>query len=207
MSFLVRGLLAMACVAWPTLAQAQAEAAAAPAPENVRVYMRNQGSPLTFSARAERGSGPATWCISPCERQLAPGDYQLKLNGVTVPDTLKLRKSGTVRGEYHAHNEARSAAWLAANVGGIIGGVFLTVGVAGNTKWAFAVSGGVLAGAAAIFFITYRADRASISFTPDPPPDVRGMPDPASMTGTRHASIERPSAGSLPRGLGFRIVF
>jgi hypothetical protein len=95
---------------------------------------------------------------------------------------------------------------LALNVGGIIGGVFITVGLAGGSPNAFYVGGGVLAGAGAIFLITYRADRASISFTPDPPADVRGVPDPAT-SGSRHSTLERPSFGGTPRGLGFRIAF
>jgi hypothetical protein len=208
MSFVVRGLLAAAFIAWPSLAQAQTANTAPPAaPEKVRVYMRNEGAPLTFSARPERGTDAATWCISPCDAHLAPGDYRLKLNGVAVEDPLKLHEPGTLHGEYHSYSGTRSGAWLALNVGGIIGGVFITVGLAGGPKWGFAVGGGVIAGATAIFFITYRADRASISFTADPPPDVRGMPDPASMSGTRHAVLDRPAFGSSPRGLGFRVAF
>ena len=208
MSFVVRGLLAMACVAWPTLAQAQsATPAAATAPQNVRVYMRNEGSPLTFSAQPQSGPGAATWCVSPCDTHLAPGNYRLKLNGVAVDDTLSLRKPGTLHGEYHSHTGRRSAAWLALNVGGIVGGVLLTVGLTGNSKGTAIVGSGVLVGAAAIFFITYRSDRATISFNPDPPPDVRGMPDPATMSGARHSSLEPSSFGSLPRGLGVRVAF
>ncbi|HET7538223.1 MAG TPA: hypothetical protein VFK05_00075 [Polyangiaceae bacterium] len=208
MSFVVRGLLAVACVAWPTVARAQAaNTAAASEPETVRVFMRNQGAPLTFSARPERGPGVATWCISPCDARLAPGDYRLKLNGLAIDDTLKLQRPGTLRGEYESHSGMRSAAWLAANLGGIIGGVFITVGLAGGPKWAYAAGGGVLVGATAIFFITYRRDRASFSFSADPPPDVRDMPDPASMSGTRHAALERPRFGSEPRGLGLRVAF
>jgi len=138
---------------------------------------------------------------------LAPGDYRLKLNGVAVDDALKLQQPGTLHGEYHSHTGMRSAAWLALNIGGIIGGVFITVGMAGGPKWGYPVGGGVLAGATAIFFITYRSDRANISFTADPPPDVRGMPDPASMSGTRQAALDRPAFGSEPRGLGFRVAF
>jgi len=211
MSFVVRGLLGVACVACPTLAQAQsappAPAVPAAAPAPVRVYMRNEGGPLTFSAHAESGHDQATWCISPCDARLLPGDYQLKLNGVKVDDTLTLRQPGTLRGEYHSRTGTRSAAWLALNVGGIIGGVFITVGLAGGPKATYAIGGGVLAGATAIFFITYRADKATVSFTADPPPDVRGMPDPAGTSGSRHAALERPSLGSTPRGLGFRIAF
>jgi hypothetical protein len=207
MSFVVRGLLGAALLAWPTQAQAQtAPAAASPAPAPLRVYMRSAG-PLTFSAHAESGHESPTWCISPCDARLPAGDYQLELNGVTTGDTLALRQPGTLRGEYVSHAGAREGAWLALNVGGIIGGVFITVGVASSSPTAFAVGGGVLVGATAIFFITYRADRAKVSFAPDPPPDVRNMPEPAPMSGTRHAALEPSSIGSTPHGLGFRIVF
>ena len=208
MSFVVRALFGVASVACPALAQAETAKAAPPtAPAPLRVYMRNEGSPLTFSARTESGHGTPTWCVSPCDAHLAPGDYRLKLNGVTADDTVALRQPGTLHGEYQSRSGLRSAAWLAANLGGIIGGVFITVGIAGGSKTAFYVGGGVLVGAGAIFFITYRADRATVSFTPDPPPDVRGMPDPATMSGSRHASLEHPSPSSTPRGLGFRIAF
>ncbi|HYP78078.1 MAG TPA: hypothetical protein VER12_19030 [Polyangiaceae bacterium] len=208
MSFVVRALLGVAVVACPSLAQAQnAPAAAAPAPAPVRVFMRNEGAPLTFSARAKSTPAQPTSCISPCDAHLLPGDYQLKLNGLAVEDTLTLRQPGTLHGEYHSRAGTRSGAWLALNIGGIIGGVFITVGVAGSSKNAFYVGGGVLAGSAAIFFITYRSDRASFSFTPDPPADVRGMPEPAPMSGPRHAGLERSSLGSTPRGVGFRIAF
>lgn len=169
--------------------------------------MRNEGAPLTYSAQSQSGHRPTTWCISPCDAQLAPGDYQLKLNGVKVEDTVTLHRAGTLRGEYQSRAGTRSAAWLSLNVGGIIGGVFLTVGIAGGSKNAFYASGGVLAAATAIFFITYRADSATVSFAPEPPPDVHSMPDPAAMSGARHAAIDRPSWGSTPRGLGFRVSF
>lgn len=208
MSFVVPALLGVASVACPALAQAQSAPAVPPTlPAPLRVYMRNEGTPLTFSAHAESGHATPTWCISPCDVRLAPGDYQLKLNGQAVDGNVALREPGTLHGEYQSRAAARSAAWLALNVGGIIGGVFITVGAVGGPRSTFIIGGSVIAGASAIFFITYRADRASINFTPDPPADVRGMPDPASMSGSRQASLERPSAGSTPRGLGFRIAF
>ncbi|HEY0464919.1 MAG TPA: hypothetical protein VGC79_11945, partial [Polyangiaceae bacterium] len=208
MSFVVRGLLGVASLAWPALAQAQtAPAAASPAPASVRVYMRNQGAPLTYSVHPKSGHASPTWCISPCDARLLPGDYQLKLNGVKVGDTLTLRQPGTLHGEYQSYAGTRQGAWLALNVGGIVGGVFMTVGLASSSYTAFAIGGGVLAGATAIFFITYRSDRAKLSFTADLPPDVRGMPDPANLSGTRHAALERSSIGSPARGLGFRIAF
>lgn len=208
MSFVVRGLLALACISWPTLAQAQAaKQAAAAAPEKVRVYMRNEGAPLTFSAQAKSGPRATAWCVSPCDARLVPGDYRLTLNGLAVDDTVKVRQTGTLHGQYESFSGTRSGAWLALNIGGIVGGVFITVGAVGGAKWTYAAGAGALVGATAIFFITYRTDRAHISFTPDPPPDVRGIPDPASMTGTRHASLDRASFGSVPRGLGFRVAF
>jgi len=207
MSFVVRGLLVGACVAYPSLAQAQsAPAATATAAAPVRVYMRNEGSPLTFSAQSESAHEQTSWCVSPCDTRLAPGDYQLKLNGVKVQDTVKLRQAGTLHGVYDSRAGTRSAAWLSLNVGGIIGGVLLTVSVAGSSKNAFYFGAGVLAASTAIFFITYRADRATVSFTPDPPPDVRNMPDPAVISGSQHATLDRPSLGSTP-GLGFRVAF
>jgi hypothetical protein len=208
MSFLVRGLLGVACVACPSLALAQSAPAPAAnsAPAPVRVYMRSEGSPMTFSAQSEADHKQTTWCVSPCDRQLSPGDYRLKLNGLKVEDTLALQRAGTLRGEYHSRAGTRSAAWLSLNIGGIIGGVFITVGIASSSKNAFYVGGGVLASATAIFFITYRADRATVSFTPELPSDVRNMPEPAA-SGARHASLDRPSFGSTPRGLGFRIAF
>lgn len=169
--------------------------------------MRSEGAPLTFSAHAESSHGTPTWCISPCDRHLLPGDYQLELNGRAVDGTVALRQPGTLHGAYESKAGTRSAAWLALNMGGIIGGVFITVGLAGGSKTAFAVGGGVLAGAGLLFVITYRSDRASVSFTPDPPSDVRDMPDPATLSGARHASLEQSSPRSTTRGLGFRFAF
>jgi len=245
MSFVVRGLLVAASVAWPALAQAQSATAGAtapaavpvpapaaapasahtpapapatapapapatapaPAPAPVRVYMRNEGAPLKFSAQPASGQGTRAWCISPCDVHLSPGDYQLELNGRTVDTKLPLNRPGTVHGEYESRAGTRSAAWLALNLGGIIGGVFITVGIAGSSKNAAYVGGGVLAAATAIFFITYRSDRASISFSPETPPDTRGMPEPAPAGGPRRAALEPSSLHSMPRGLGFRIAF
>jgi len=208
MSSVVRALLGVASVACPSLAQAQAAPAAPPTTSApLHVYLRSDGPPLTFSAHAESGQGRASWCISPCDVQLAPGDYRLALNGRALDDAVAVRRPGTLHGEYQSRAGTRSAAWLALNVGGIIGGVFITAGIAASSVTGVAVGGGVLAGATAIFFITYRSDRAVVSFTPDPPPDVRGMPDPAPMSGPRHAFLEPTSLGSTPRGLGFRIAF
>ena len=209
MSFVARGLLGVASVACPTLALAEpAPKAALPAaPAPVRLYMRNAGPPLTFSAQPESAQGTRASCISPCDVRLSPGDYRLKLNGRAVDDPLPLRRAGTLHGEYESRAGLRSSAWLALNLGGIIGGVFITVGAINSSPAGVAVGGGVLVGAGAIFVITYRADRATVSFTPDPPPDVRGMPEPATMSGARQASLEPTSPRSMPRGLGFRIAF
>ena len=209
MSFVVRGLIAAAIVGAPALAQAQAapEAAAAPSAPPLHVYMRNAGSPLTFSARADTDHGTPTWCISPCDVRLAAGNYELKLNGVTADGKLALRQPGTLHGEYHSRAGARSLAWLSLNVGGIIGGVFITVAALGGPSWAYAAGGGSIAGAGALFVISYRSDRATISFTPEQPPDVRGMPEPASASRSGAAASERASLGSTPRGVGLRIAF
>jgi len=210
MSFVVRALLGGVSVALPAIAQAQtapAPAAPAPAAAPLRVYMRNEGPPLTYAARPESGPGRPTWCISPCDARLSPGDYRLELNGVHVRDTVNLRQPGTLRGEYESNSGTRSAAWLALNVGGIIGGVFITVGAASSSPTGYALGGGVLAGATAIFFITYRADRAKVSFTPDPPADVRDMPVPAGAGDARRAALEPGAPGGPARGLGFRVAF
>src|SRR4051812_21867999 len=53
---------------------------APPAPKAVRVYMRSGTDPLLFSARAKNDDGTPTLCSAPCDAQLLPGDYQLRLN-------------------------------------------------------------------------------------------------------------------------------
>src|SRR4051794_16975486 len=123
MSFVVRWLLGVAVAASPSLAQAQSAPAPSRTPAPVRVFMRNEGGPLTFSARAESAHAEPTTCISPCDAHLLPGEYQLKLNGVAVDDTVELHRPGTLHGEYHSRAGTRSGAWLALNIGGIIGGV------------------------------------------------------------------------------------
>jgi hypothetical protein len=206
MSFVVRALLGVISIACPALAQAQSapvgpsaptvqkppatppsvaappSAAAPPSPSPLHVYMRSESIPLTFTAHSE--SSRPTSCISPCDLRLPAGDYQLKLNGRAVEGTVALRQPGTLHGQYESRAGMRSAAWLALNLGGIIGGVFITVGIAGGSKAAFAVGGGVLAGAG-----------------------VRDMPDPAAVSGARHAALDRNTPGSTPRGLGFRVAF
>jgi len=210
MSFVIRGLVGAATVAYPALLQAQSTPV--PEPSSVstpplHVYMRSEGAPLTFSARTESGHFPAQWCVSPCDARLAPGNYRLELNGTTVDGTLSLQRTGTLHGEYRSRAGARSAAWLALNVGGIIGGVFLTVAGINGASSAYAASGASLAGASAIFLLVYRTDRASVSFTPDPPLDVRGMDPSASLAGSGKLSSERASVCSTRPGLGLRIAF
>jgi len=169
--------------------------------------MRSDEKPLTFSARARTDTGTPTWCISPCDAALTPGDYQLKLNGVSVDGSVPVRAPGTWNGEYHSRQAARTAAWLALNVGGIIGGVFVTVGILGGPSWAYAAGGGSLAAGGLLFVVTYRADRATVSFSPSEPPDARGMPAPASAGNAAELPADTGSFASRPRGLGFRVTF
>jgi len=142
MSFVIRGLVGAATVAYPALVQAQTVPmpdAPPVSPAPLHVYMRDEGAPLTFTARTESGQAPAQWCVSPSS--------------------------------------------------------------------AYATSGVSLAGASAIFLLVYRTDRASVSFTPDPPLDVRGMPPSARLAGSGNLSSERASIGSTRPGLGLRIAF
>jgi len=217
MSAVVSGLACVALLASPAVALAQtagAEVAAAgsgpveskPAPP-VRVYMRSEATPLTFSVRSRTDTGTATWCISPCDAALTPGDYQLKLNGVSVDGSVAVRSPGTLSGEFHSQKAARTAGWLALNVGGIIGGVFVTVGILGGPSWAYAAGGGSLAAGGVLFLVTYRADRATVSFTPNEPLDVRFMPAPAGTGNSAETPADHGSFASRPRALGFRITF
>lgn len=217
MSVVGRGLLGAALLACPLVARAEqapsvvspaAVAAAAP----LRIYMRSDRTPLTFSARERKSQDTPTWCIAPCDTQLPAGDYQLKLNGVTTDGgNLALSAPGTLHGEYHSREAARTAGWLALNVGGIIGGVFITVGALGGPSWAYLAGGSSLAAGGIVFLVSYRADRATVSFTPGEPLDVRGLPAPsAPATGASNASLalpDRATFGSQARGLGFRISF
>ena len=220
MSFVVRGFLCAALLASSGLAHAEgapraaAQDSAAPASiahaalPALRVYMRTEDEPLTFSARARRDTGTPTWCVAPCDAGLPPGDYQLKLNGVTVDGYVPLRQAGTLHGELHSRAGARAGAWLALNVGGILGGVFITVAALGGPSWAYVAGGGSLAAGGVLFVVSYRADRASVSFTPGEPLDVRGMPAPQDTAAGGTARLtDRPSAGSQARGFGFRVEF
>jgi hypothetical protein len=168
--------------------------------------MRSGTSPVTFSIQASANHGAASFCIAPCETELLPGDYRLALNGLAVDGTVALRRSGTLNGEYHSRGATRSGAWLALNVGGIIGGVFLTVGALGGSKSAFIVGGSVLAASGLIFLVTYRADRGTIRFTPGEPEDVRGMPA-ASAADAALSVPEERGLVAKPQGLGFRVAF
>jgi hypothetical protein len=168
--------------------------------------MRTDGQPLTFSARERASTLQPIWCVAPCNAALPPGEYQLKLNGVLADDTLKLSKPGTLHGEYHSREASRSGGWLALNVGGILGGVFVTVGALGGPSWAYVAGGGSLLAGGLIFVVTYRADSATVSFTPSEPLDVRGMPEP-SPRALLTDSADRARAASAARGLGFRVAF
>jgi len=185
--------------------------APAPAPKAVRVYMRTDGQPLTFSARARSSiTASPTWCSSPCDARFLPGQYQLKLNDVPVNGPVQLSNPGTLHGQFESREASREAGWLALNVGGILGGVFLTVGALGGPSWAYLAGGGSLAAGGVLFLITYRADRASVTFTPADPIDVRGLPlaETRSDNGPSAARVsDRAALGSTPRGLGFQIVF
>ncbi len=202
MSLFVRGLVVSSLVLGCGVARAES---AAPAP--VRVYMRSDGEPLTFSAREASSSGAPTWCVTPCNAALAPGKYDLKLNGVSAGDRLSVKQPGTFRGELHSRAASRAGGWLALNVGGIIGGVFLTVGALGGPSWAYFAGGGSLLGGGAIFLLTYRSDSATVSFSPSEPLDVKGMPLSPEQSAKGAALGEPARFGSVPRGLGFRVAF
>jgi hypothetical protein len=180
--------------------------AAAP---TVRVYMRTVDEPLTFSARAQSSDGTPAVCASPCDIGLLPGDYQLKLNGLTVDGYVPLRAPGTLLGEYHSRANMRAAAWLGLNVGGILGGVFITVAALGGPSWAYIAGGGSLAGGALVFVLSYRGDHATVSFAPGEPLDVRGMPSPESVapSGAAFDLADRPTFAAQSRSLGFRVAF
>ena len=208
MSVVGRGLVGAALLARPALAHAEQPPPAAP----LHIYMRSDRAPLTFSARERTQRDTPNWCIAPCDVQLPPGDYQLKLNGVTTEGgDLRLRVPGTLSGEYHSLDAARSAGWLALNVGGIVGGVFLTVGALGGPSWAYLAGGGSLAASGIVFLISYRADRATVSFSPGEPLDVRGVsapnPTATAASATALGVPDHAAFGSQARGLGFRISF
>ncbi len=175
----------------------------------VRVYMRTDAEPLGFSARPKHAARSATWCVAPCDAGFVPGDYELKLNGVFVGQAVSLRKTGTLRGEFHSHAGARAGAWLGLNVGGIVGGVFLTVAALGGPGWSTLAGGGSLVAGGAIFLLSYRADRATVSFTPGEPADVRGMPATQGPSAGGEATYfsDRATFGSQARGFGLRLTF
>lgn len=205
MSVFVRGLVAAGLLLSSAVAHAEPNAPAAAPP--VRVYMRSESRPLAFSARATASHGAASWCVAPCNAQLQPGDYQLKLNGVVASDSVSLRAPGTLHGEFHSREASRSGGWLALNVGGILGGVFITVGALGGPSWAYVAGGGSLAAGGVLFVLTYRADSASVSFTPGEPLDVRGMPAPQTRSSSVETRSDHAGLASQARGLGFRVTF
>jgi hypothetical protein len=172
--------------------------------------MRTDGQPLTFSARERSSTGEPTLCVAPCNAAFAPGAYQLRLNGVLADDGMPLGKPGTLHGELHSRQASRSGGWLALNVGGILGGVFVTVGALGGPSWAYIAGGGSLLAGGVTFLVAYRADSATVTFTPDPPVDVRGMPLPPDPASRGTSLLDGPSGsrfGAQARGLGFRIAF
>ena len=192
------------------MSRAQSSPHSAPAlAKPVRVYLRAGSQPLTFSERSKGNSGTPTWCVAPCNVELAPGDYQLKLNGVVANESLELKRSGTLQGQYHSREASRSAGWVALNVGGILGGVFVTVAALGGPSWAYVAGGGSLAAGGLIFVVTYRADSASVSFTPGEPRDAQGMAAPDNQPTSQAGSELRDRLGlaSQGRGLGFRVAF
>jgi hypothetical protein len=183
-----------------------------PEPPTVRVYMRSGLEPLVFSARAKHDTGTPTWCAAPCDQKLLPGDYQLKLNGVAVEGSVALKRPGTLEGKLESHENGREGGWLALNVGGILGGVFITVAALGGPSWTYVAGGGPLLTGGAIFALTYRSDRATVSFAPNDPVDVRWLPAPipadVNSSGPSHsADWDRPRFGDAARGIGFRVTF
>jgi hypothetical protein len=177
--------------------------------------MRSGSEPLLFSARATNDRGTPMLCSAPCDAKLLPGDYQLRLNGVVVDGPVKVGHSGTLEGRLQSREASRVGGWLALNVGGILGGVFITVAALGGPSWTYAAGGGSLLSGGVIFALTYRADRAEVSFSPSEPVDVRGLPPPEptqnnSSGPTPNASLdrrERVSPGGQARGLGFELRF
>jgi hypothetical protein len=185
---------------------------APPARPTVRVFMRADDEPLVFSARAQNSDGTPTLCSSPCDERFLPGDYQLRLNGVAVQGPVKLVNPGTLHGQFISREGSREGGWLALNVGGILGGVFITVAALGGPSWAYIAGGGSLTAGGVIFLVTYRADSAKVSFSPGEPSDVLGLPPPIptqdNSSGPSHGvNLDRPGLGTQARGLGFRIAF
>lgn len=200
------GLLLSAVVARAEPARAGTPVPAHASTSNsVRVYMRTGDLPLTFSMREQSNTGEPTWCVAPCNTALAPGAYQLRLNGVLADERVQLRRSGTLHGELHSREGSRSAGWLALNVGGIVGGVFITAAALGGPSWAYVAGGGTLLAGGVTFLVTYRADSATVTFSPDEPLDVRGMP----LSPARSAVFEVPDArfSAQRRALGLRVAF
>jgi hypothetical protein len=191
---------------------ASTPSSAPPARPTVRVFMRADDEPLVFSARAKNSDGTPTLCSSPCDERFLPGDYQLRLNGGAVEGQVRLLNPGTLHGEFISREGSREGGWLALNVGGILGGVFITVAALGGPSWAYIAGGGSLTAGGAIFLVTYRADSAKVSFSPGEPVDVRGLPPPVpaqdNSSGPSHgANLDRPGLGTQARGLGFRFDF
>jgi hypothetical protein len=177
--------------------------------------MRSGREPLLFSVRKTSNRGTPSLCSAPCDATLVPGEYQLRLNGVPVDGPVQLSRPGTLEGKLDSREASREGGWLALNVGGILGGVFITVAALGGPSWTYAAGGGSLLSGGVIFALAYRADRASVSFVPNEPADVRGLPPPAptdhhSTGPTPNAGLElkdRPGFGARMPGLGVRFTF
>ena len=208
-SFGLAGALA-AVIGSPAVARAQvAKPSTDAATLPVRLYMRADGQLLTFAVRDVASHGAPSFCVAPCSAPVAVGHYELRLNGVVAAPAFGVLRKGTLEGHYHSREASRAGGWLALNLGGIVGGVFLTVGALGGPSWAYVAGGGTLAAAGVVFLVSYRPDTASVSFTPGDPPDVRGLPLPESPSamGGSFAEPDRLRFGSAQRALGFRLVF
>jgi len=217
------GLVALTVLSTPVVARAESptppepgaeEAAAAAPPEKpmVRVFLRSGIEPVLFSARPEHSDDTPALCTAPCDLKLLPGDYRLRLNGVPVDGKVALTRPGTLEGKFESREAGREGAWLALNVGGILGGVFVTVAALGGPSWTYIAGGGSLLGGGVIFVLTYHGDRATVSFSPSEPEDIRGLPAPiptdTNSSGPLHnAALDRPTFGQQARGFGFRIAF
>jgi hypothetical protein len=175
--------------------------------------MRSGTEPLVFWARAEDPASSPTLCTAPCDARFLPGKYELKLNGVRVEGAVKLGQQGTLQGTLVSREGSREGGWLALNVGGILTGVFVTIAALGGPKWAYAAGGGALLSGGVIFALTYRADRASVSFSPSQPSDMRGLPPPVPAEDNNSGPALSSSAdrarglGAQAHSVGFQLAF
>jgi len=206
MSVLIRGLVGIGLLSVAGRAHAEPPKPA-PSPTPVTVYLRTEQPLVTFSALPANHAAPAATCTAPCDTRLDPGDYQFKLNGISAGNQLKLHDTGTLHGAFESHEAGRQGAWLALNVGGILGGVFITVAALGGPTWAYGAGGGSLAAGGILFLVTYRADRATVSFSPGAPAD---LPAPSPAHAARALSPAIAEGGGLlarPHTLGVQVAF